>query len=108
MREVCPDVVKYWPKESQMLGQVRMEDRRIAKFPQKILDEVGEEIGNNVVIFSAFGGKNDSMWSFNTYQGQRLIVELQNKFPSYHGGGRKINYVVKKVPGFKKDNELFM
>ena len=60
MREVCPDVVKYWSKDSQMLGQVMKEDKRIKKFPQKILDEVGEDIGNNVVVFSAFAGKNDA------------------------------------------------
>ena len=90
-----------------MLGQVMKEDKRIKKFPQKILDEVGEEIGNNVVVFSAFAGKNDAQWSFNLYQGQKLIVDLQKKFPN-HEGGRKINYVVKNVPGFQEDKDLFM
>ena len=92
-----------------MLTQVMKEDQRIKEFPKTIIEQIGsvEEISHNVVVFSAFGGRDKGQWNINFCLGEKLIAGLQSKFPYHQGSERKITYVVNKIPGFRQDNELF-
>ena len=92
-----------------MLLQVIKEDQRIKQFPKTIIEQVGsvEEISHNVVVFSAFGGKDEGLWNMNFCLGEKLISGLQSNFPYHQGSERKITYVVNRVCGFRGDNELF-
>ena len=106
MKENFADVVKYWPKESQMLAQVTREDNRITVLPQNIINEIGVS-EESCVVFSAFAAKNPRVWERNFLSGNRLIEELQQNFTHYHGQDRKIDYVVRKIPGLFEDDRLF-
>jgi len=74
-----------------------------------MIDAIGpvEEITQSAVVFSAFAGKDDAQWIVNLEQGDKLIVELQAKFPKAQGPDRNIVHGVNYVPGFLEDDELF-
>jgi len=109
MKEKFSGVVKYWPKDSQMLQQVMREDSRITAFPQRLFTEIGslDEIVQNVVIFSAFAGKDEAQWGRNCTLGQIMINDLQEKFTHHAGIDRRVTYVVNRVEGFYEDVDLF-
>ena len=92
-----------------MLTQVIKEDKNIKGFPKKILEQIGsaEEINHNVVVFSAFAGKDEEKWDVNLKLGQKLITDLQINFPNHEGSQRKMTYIINKVPSFGDDDELF-
>jgi len=109
MKGAFPDCIKYWPKGSEMLAQVMREDPSITAFPQSVVDAIGnaEEITQSVVIFSAFAGKDDDQWIENLMQGDKLVVDLQQRFNKTQGSDRKIMYVVNYIPGYMEDDEVF-
>ena len=111
IKSKCPFNVKYWPKDSQMLQRVMEKDSKIRMFPQKMLDEIGsaEDISDNVVVFSACGAR-DADWRDNLEIGDNLITELPVKFKYAQDGEQKnlheLNYIVKKIEGYRRDNDL--
>jgi len=109
LRSEFPDCVKYWPRGSEMLGQVMLEDNRILSFPQSVMDAIGtvDDITQSSVVFSAFAGEDKDKWIENFLQGSKLIVELQRRFTKAQGPDCNIVYVVDYIPGYWEDDELF-
>jgi len=108
MRATFPRLVKYWPKGSDMLAQVQLEDSRISEFPPALIDAIGsvEDVTQSCVVFSSYAGLNSTLWDDYLTQGEQLITELQQNFPRAAGQDRNIVYHVERIPGYLGDDDL--
>jgi len=90
-----------------MLQRVNDVDKRITRFPQVFFNEVGtlEEIIDNVVVYSSkgIGGKD---WNVNLATGRRLMEELPERSKYAQDGSQDLQFIIKRVTGYKKDKEL--
>jgi len=107
LKKQCPNNVKYWKHNSQMLQRVNDVDKRINRFPQIFFNEVGtlEEIIDDVVVFSAYG-LNGVEWNANMVTGRRLIEELPERSKEAQDGSQDLQFVIKNVAGYRKDKAL--
>ena len=88
-----------------------MKDPSIQFFPQKIIDVVGsiDEVNEHCVIFSAYGNSSED-WNTNIEAGREILDNIVAAFPEAvdqrHRVLHEVNNVIKKVAGFKADNQL--
>ena len=110
IKQKSPASVKYWKGNTQ-LERILLKDSSIQCFPKKIIDAVGsiDEVNEHCVIFSAYRNSSED-WNTNIAAGREILENIVAAFPEavdqHNRVLHEVNYVIKKVTGFKADNEL--
>ena len=112
VKSQCPNCIKYFAKDTQLQAVAEV-DSTITQLPSAMISNIGSaaEVNEPAVIFTSFGSCDDAEWTKNLDMGRELIKDLPETFPHaqdrLHQNLYEITYVVKRIEGFKFDDELF-